>query len=43
MAALILLQLGTRWRVSWQKDPVERAGIFSYRGFPGTPIEEAAE
>jgi MFS transporter, NNP family, nitrate/nitrite transporter len=42
-AALILLQLGTKWRASWQEESVERAGIFSYRGFPGTPAEEAAE
>src|SRR5438105_7549249 len=42
-AALILLQLGTKWRVSWQEDSVERAGIFSYRGFPGTPVGETVE
>jgi MFS transporter, NNP family, nitrate/nitrite transporter len=39
-AALILLQLGTKWRASWQEESVERAGIFSYRGFAA---EEAAE
>ena len=43
VATLILLQLGTKWRASWQEDSVERAGIFSYRGFSGTPVEEAAE
>jgi len=42
-AALILLQLGTKWRASWQEESVERAGIFSYRSFPETPAEEAAE
>ena len=42
-ADLILLQLGTKWRASWQEESVERAGIFSYRSFPETPAEEAAE
>ena len=42
-AALILLQLGNKWRASWQEESVERAGIFSYRGIPGTPVEEVAE
>jgi NNP family nitrate/nitrite transporter-like MFS transporter len=42
-ATLILLQLGTKWRASWQEDSIERAGIFSYRGFLGTPAEEPAE
>jgi NNP family nitrate/nitrite transporter-like MFS transporter len=42
-ATLILLQLGTKWRASWQEESVERAGIFSYRGFHGTPLEEPAE
>jgi NNP family nitrate/nitrite transporter-like MFS transporter len=42
-ATLILLQLGTKWRATWQEDSIERAGIFSYRGFLGTPVEEAGE
>ena len=42
-AALILLQLGTKWRASWQEQSVERAGIFSYRGFAGSPVGETAE
>ena len=42
-AALILLQLGTKWRTSWQEESAERAGIFSYRSFAGTPLEETAE
>jgi NNP family nitrate/nitrite transporter-like MFS transporter len=42
-ATLILLQLGTKWRASWKEDSIERAGIFSYRGFLGTPAEEPAE
>ena len=39
-AALLLLQLGTKWRTSWQEDSAERAGIFSYRSFTGSPMEE---
>ena len=42
-AALILLQLGTKWRASWQEESAERAGIFSYRAFAGAPVEEPAE
>ena len=42
-AALILLQLGTKWRGSWQEESAERAGIFSYRGLAGTPVGEPAE
>ena len=37
-AALLLLQLGTKWRTSWQEDSAERAGIFSYRSFAGDPM-----
>ena len=37
LAALILLQLGTRWRASWQESAVERAGIFSYRDLAESP------
>jgi MFS transporter, NNP family, nitrate/nitrite transporter len=42
-ATLILLQLGTKWRATWQEDSIERAGIFSYRSFAVTPMEETAE
>jgi len=42
-AALILLQLGTRWRTSWQEGAIERAGIFSYRNLPGSPVGEPAD
>lgn len=42
-AGLILLHLGTKWRTSWQEESAERAGIFSYRGFPGTPVGEPVE
>jgi NNP family nitrate/nitrite transporter-like MFS transporter len=42
-AALILLQLGTKWRASWQEESAERAGIFSYRSFAGTPVGETIE
>lgn len=38
-AALLLLQLGTKWRTSWQEDAAERAGIFSYRSFASNPME----
>ena len=43
VAALILLQLGIRWRASWEEEAVERAGIFSYRNFAGSPAGETAE
>jgi anaerobic selenocysteine-containing dehydrogenase len=36
-------QLGTKWRASWQEESIERAGIFSYRGFAVTPVEEPVE
>jgi MFS transporter, NNP family, nitrate/nitrite transporter len=42
-AALILLQLGTRWRFTWQPAALERAGIFSYRDFARAPAGEPAE
>jgi MFS transporter, NNP family, nitrate/nitrite transporter len=42
-AALILLQLGIKWRASWQEESAERAGIFSYRSFAGTPVGETVE
>src|SRR6266478_5233509 len=42
-AAVILLQLGTKWRASWQEESAERAGIFSYRSFVGTPVGETVE
>jgi len=43
VAALILLQLGTRWRTNWKESAVERAGIFSYRNLAGNPVSEAAD
>ena len=43
LAAVILLQLGTRWRASWQEAAIERAGIFSYRSFASSPAGETAE
>ena len=43
VAAAVLLQLGTRWRASWQEAAVERAGIFSYRDFARPAVEEAAD
>ncbi|HEY6387552.1 MAG TPA: MFS transporter [Candidatus Acidoferrum sp.] len=43
LATLILLQLGTRWRASWQEGAIERAGIFSYRNLADSPAGEAAE
>jgi nitrate/nitrite transporter NarK len=42
-ATLILLHLGAKWRASWQEESIQRAGIFSYRSFSGTPVEEPAE
>jgi NNP family nitrate/nitrite transporter-like MFS transporter len=29
--SLVLLELGTRWRLRWPTHAVERAGIFCYR------------
>jgi NNP family nitrate/nitrite transporter-like MFS transporter len=43
LAALILLQLGTHWRASWQEAAIERAGIFSYRGLAESPVGESAD
>jgi NNP family nitrate/nitrite transporter-like MFS transporter len=43
LAALILLQLGTRWRASWQESAIERAGIFSYRGLAESPVGEPVD
>lgn len=43
LAALILLELGTRWRTSWHADLIERAGIFSYRNFASSPAGETAQ
>lgn len=43
LAALILLQLGTRWRASWQEAAIERAGVFSYSNFGSGPASEPAE
>jgi hypothetical protein len=40
---LILLQLGTKWRASWEEESAERAGIFSYRGFAATTVGEPVE
>jgi NNP family nitrate/nitrite transporter-like MFS transporter len=37
------LQLGTKWRASWQEESAERAGIFSYRGLAGNPVGEIVE
>jgi MFS transporter, NNP family, nitrate/nitrite transporter len=42
-AAVILLQLGTRWRASWQEAAVERAGIFSYCNVGEGPVGEGAD
>ena len=42
-AALILLQLGAKWRASWQEGSAGRAGIFSYRDFVGSPVGEPVE
>jgi NNP family nitrate/nitrite transporter-like MFS transporter len=41
--ALILLQLGTRWRSSWHEASVGRAGIFSYRDVVRSFAEETAD
>jgi MFS transporter, NNP family, nitrate/nitrite transporter len=43
VAALTLLQLGTRWRLDWQEAAVERAGVFSYRALAGTPSTETVD
>lgn len=43
LVAVLLLQLGTRWRATWHEAAVERAGIFSYRNFAGRPASEPAE
>jgi NNP family nitrate/nitrite transporter-like MFS transporter len=43
LATLILLQLGTRWRASWQEAAIEQAGIFSYRNLVDGPAGETAE
>jgi MFS transporter, NNP family, nitrate/nitrite transporter len=37
-AALLLLQLCTKWRAMWQEESAERAGIFSYHGSACTPV-----
>lgn len=42
-AALVLLQLGTVWRLSWREAAIERAGIFSYRNLAQGPVSEPAE
>lgn len=42
-AALLLLQLGAKWRTSWQEESAERAGIFSYRSLASTPMEESVD
>lgn len=42
-ATLILLQLGTRWRMSWERAASERAGIFSYRNAAESPVGEGAD
>jgi NNP family nitrate/nitrite transporter-like MFS transporter len=43
LAVLILLHLGTHWRLSWQEAAAERAGIFSYRNLAGSAVSETAE
>jgi hypothetical protein len=43
LAALILLQLGTRWRSSWEEASVGRAGIFSYRDLVRNLAEETTD
>jgi NNP family nitrate/nitrite transporter-like MFS transporter len=43
LAAVILLQLGTRWRANWQEEAIERSGIFSYRNFSGSTADQPAE
>ena len=43
VATLILLQLGTRWRMSWERAAAERAGIFSYRNAAESPVGEGAD
>jgi NNP family nitrate/nitrite transporter-like MFS transporter len=43
VSALILLQLGTRWRSSWLPAATERAGIFSYRALARTASAETAD
>jgi NNP family nitrate/nitrite transporter-like MFS transporter len=43
LASLILVQLGTRWRASWQEASIERAGIFSYRNLVGSPVGETVD
>jgi MFS transporter, NNP family, nitrate/nitrite transporter len=43
VAAVILLQLGTRWRASWEEAAVERAGIFSYRNVAEARVGEGAD
>lgn len=42
-AAVILLQLGKAWQLSWPKAAAARAGIFSYRGRPSVTPELAEE
>lgn len=43
VAAVVLLQLGTRWRAIWHEAAVKRAGIFSYREFARPAVGEAAD
>jgi NNP family nitrate/nitrite transporter-like MFS transporter len=43
LAALILLQLGTRWRARWQESAIERAGIFSYRSLAESRVGEPVD
>lgn len=42
-AAVVLLQLGKAWHLSWPKAAAARAGIFSYRGRPSVAPELAQE
>lgn len=43
VVSLLLLQLGTHWKYSWQEAAAERGGIFSYRNQAEAQSAEAAE
>lgn len=43
LAAATLLQIGTKWHLSWHQASIERGGIFSYRRLFRTPAQEIVE
>lgn len=43
VASAALLELGTRWHLTWDSSSVIRSGIFSYRKIFGVPARETAD